>query len=96
MSVSLSVDDGSGPTALRSGTTDDLTAVQQLLTMVKLPIVGVDMIFGLRAEDFVVATYPAQPAYSLRPPSNTSRAAVPLAIAHTDEFADACLMCGFH
>ncbi len=51
----------SGPPSLRRATRDDLTAVQQLLTLVTLPTVGVDTIFELDAEDFVVATDPAQP-----------------------------------
>lgn len=62
MSVTRSLDDGSAPPVLRSATTDDLVAVQHLLTLVQLPTVGVEAIFELRADNFVVATDPGHPA----------------------------------
>lgn len=43
----------------RRATSNDLEAVQQLLTLASLPVVGVDTIFALHAEDFLVATDPA-------------------------------------
>lgn len=57
--------DSRGLPALRRAAADDLTAVLQLLTLVTLPTVGVETMFKVRAEDFVVATDPAQPAVAI-------------------------------
>jgi amino-acid N-acetyltransferase len=49
---------GAAPT-VRSATAPDLAAVQLLLTQLELPSAGVQAIFALDANDFVVATAPS-------------------------------------